>query len=127
MDLAGGVPVELHSVSCLRGNFSQLEQPIGHWRRADGNPCEARDHGREVVSPIEAIFELGEVTRHVLLVDRAVGTDDGGLDVAQRYVDPLEGRRVGGGRAGASLDYRVLASGLRHCAEAAQAVADDLT
>src|SRR3954454_338344 len=90
--------------SCLRGNLSQLEQPIRHWRRADGNPSEARDHGGEVVSPIEAVFELGEVTRHVLLVDRAVGTDDGGLDVAQRGVDPVEGGRAGGSRAGAGLD-----------------------
>src|SRR4051812_44473308 len=54
--LGGYTGEEAQNFSCLRGNLSQLEQPIGHGRRAGSSPYEARDHGREVVSPIEAVF-----------------------------------------------------------------------
>ena len=51
-------------------------------------PAEARQHGGEIASPVEAIFELGEVARDVLGVDGSVGADKRGLDVAEGRVDP---------------------------------------
>ena len=64
-----------------------------------GGPCEARDHGGQIVSSVEAVFEFGEVARDMLAVDGAVGSCDGGLDVAQRGVDPFEGWRPSGLRS----------------------------
>jgi hypothetical protein len=54
-------------------NLSQFEQPIGHWGGSNGGPCQARDNWREIVSPVEAIFEFGEVARNVLAVDGTIG------------------------------------------------------
>ena len=59
---------------CSGIDFGQLEQPIGHRRRSNGRPREPW-HGGEIVSPVEAIFERGEVAWQVLRVDRAVGFD----------------------------------------------------
>ena len=72
-------------------NLSQFQEAVWHWRGSDGGPAEAGDHGGEIVSAVEAVFELGEVARHMLLADGAVGAGDGGLDVAQGGIDPLEG------------------------------------
>ena len=63
----------------------------------------------------------------MLLVDGAVGSDDGGLDVAKCGVDPFEGGRPGGGRAGACLDDLVTTPGCGDGGEAGEAIADDLT
>ena len=56
----------------------------------------------------------------------AVGSNQRGLDVSERCIDPFERRRLGGLRAGARDDRRVLASGLGHGRETFQAVGDDL-
>jgi hypothetical protein len=40
----------------------------------------------------------------VLLVDRAVGSNNGGLDIPQRYVGPSEGQRPCRGSAGAGFN-----------------------
>src|SRR3954452_9202308 len=114
---------------CWRGSCDdlwQLEQAVGHRGRTQAGPGQARQHRGQVVAPVEAVFELGEVAWHVLGSDRVVGPNDGGLDVAQGGVDPLEGRRAGCSGTGAGLDHRVLALGLGDGAEAGQAIADDL-
>src|SRR3954462_4097855 len=73
-------------------NLSQFQEPIRHGRGPHAGPAQARDYGGEIVSPVEAVFELGEVARDMLAVDGAVGANNGGLDIAERGVDPLEGR-----------------------------------
>ena len=73
-----------------------------------------------------AVLELGEVARHMLRRDRAVGPGDRGLDVAERGVDPTEGRCARCSRARAGPDDPVPAPGLGDSGEAAEAVADHL-
>src|SRR5512134_346026 len=106
-------------------NLSQVEEAVGHWRGSDGGPAEAGHHGGEIVVPIEAVFELGQVAGDVLLADGAVCAGDGGLDVAKRRVDPLEGGCQHRLAAGSGVDRLMRASGIRDTAEAAEAVADD--
>ncbi len=71
-------------------NLSQFEQAIWHRRRLDRGPTESRDHAGEIVSAIEPILELGEVSRHMLAADRTVGAGDRGFDVPKGGVDPFE-------------------------------------
>ena len=74
--------------------------PISGTDRAWGlfgrRPSESRDHGREIVSSVEVVFEFGEVARNMLAVDGTIGSCDGGLDVAERGVGPFECRHAGG-------------------------------
>ena len=83
-----------------------------------------RRGGGEIVSLVEAVFGLGEVARHVLAVDGTVGAGDRGLDVAQRGVDRLEGRRARRGWPGSGLDDLAGASGVGHAGETPESVAD---
>src|SRR4029077_15329619 len=94
-------------------------------RGSDGGPCEPWDHRRQIVSPVEAIFEFGEVARDMLAVDGAVGSCDGGLDVAQRGVDPFECRRACRLRSRPGRDNLVRAPGIGDAGETLKAVADD--
>src|SRR5271166_7117484 len=71
--------------SCI--NLGQPEQPVGHGRRPNGSPGESRHHGCEIISPVEAVFELSEISRHVLLVDRSIRPNDGGFDISQCRID----------------------------------------
>ncbi len=71
---------------------------------------ETRNHGGEVVSAVEAIFELREITWNMLGTYGSIGSNQSRLDVAQRRVDPVEGGRFGGSRACAGLDRGVRAS-----------------
>src|SRR5512144_2535225 len=105
--------------------LSQFEEAVWHWRGSDGGPAEAWHHGGEIVAPIEAVLELGQVARDVLLADRPVGGGNGGLDVAERGVDPLEGGCEHRLAAGSGVDRLMRAAGVGHAAEAADAVADD--
>jgi hypothetical protein len=41
------------------------------------------DHRSEIVSPVEAVLELGEVARHMFTADGAIGANNGGFDIAQ--------------------------------------------
>src|SRR3954454_16710559 len=69
---------------CWRGSCDdlwQLEQAVGHRGRTQAGPGQARQHRGQAVAPVEAVFELGEVAWHVLGSDRAVGPNDGDLDV----------------------------------------------
>src|SRR3954447_567054 len=78
------------------------------------------------MAAVDPILELGEVARHVLRRDRAVGAGDRGLYVAECGVDPLEGWGTCRPRARTGLDDRVLAAGFGDSGEAGQAVADHL-
>src|SRR5665648_143519 len=106
-------------------NLSQFEEAVWHWRCSDGGPPEAGHHGGEIVAPIEAVFELGQVAGDVFLADGAVCAGDGGLDVAERRVDPLESGCQHRLAAGSCADRLMRASRIRDTAEAAEAVADD--
>src|SRR5271166_1320703 len=110
--------------SCI--NLGQPEQPVGHGRRPNGSPGESRHHGCEIVSPVEAVFELSEISRHVLLVDRSIRPNDGGFDISQCRIDPLEAGGAGRRSARAGLDDLMGAPGLGHGTETSQAIADDL-
>src|SRR5512147_2882386 len=105
--------------------LSQFEEPVRHWRGSDGGPAEAGHHGGEIVAPIEAVRELGQIAGDVLVADRPIGTDDRRLDVAERGVDPLEGGRQHCLAAGSGVDRLMRAAGVGDAAEAAEAVADD--
>ncbi len=62
----------------------------------------------------------------MLLVDRAIGANQGRLDVAERRVHPFECASARCGDAGAGLDDDMLASGVSDRTKACQAVGDDL-
>jgi hypothetical protein len=66
--------------------LSEFQEAVGHGWCSDAGPCEARDHGGEIVTAVEAVFELGEVSGDVLGADGAIGPGEGGLDVAERGV-----------------------------------------
>src|SRR6201984_3886403 len=83
--------------------LSQFEQALWHRRGSDCDIAEARHHGGEIVSAVEAVLELGEVAGCMLVVDGAVSASDGALDVAEGSVDPLEGRVQGGLATGSSV------------------------
>jgi hypothetical protein len=70
------------------------------------------DARANIVSPVEAVFELGEVTRQMLLIDRPVCPDDRGLDIPQCCVDPFEAGSTRRGGAGAGLNDLMGAPGL---------------
>src|ERR1700688_2280791 len=105
--------------------LSQFEEAVWHRRGSDGDVAEPWHHGGEIVAPVEAVFEFGEVARHMLVTDGAVSASDGALDVAEGGIDPLE-RGDQGGRAAGSGDDRLMdAPGTGDASETAQAVADD--
>ncbi len=110
--------------TCLPSIFSQFQQPVWHGRCVSGGPSEAWDHAGEVVTAIEAVFELGKVSGHVLAADRPVGADDGGFDIAQCRVDPFERRTSSGGRPTAGTDHVMRASSIADVAEIGEAIAD---
>src|SRR5512133_3606688 len=106
-------------------SLSQFEEAVRHWWGADGGPAESGHHGGEIVAPIEAVREFGQVARDVFLADGPVGGGDGGLDVAERRVDPLEGGCQYRLAAGPGADRLMRASRIRDTAEASEAIADD--
>ena len=58
----------------------QFEEAVWHRWGSDCDEAKPWNQDGEIVSPVEAVFEFGEVARHVLAVDGAVGSCDGGLD-----------------------------------------------
>ena len=70
--------------------LSQFEQAIRHGRGSDCDVSKTRHHGGEIVASVEAVLEFGEVARHVLFADGAVGAGDGALDVAEGGVTHLK-------------------------------------
>src|SRR3954449_7985760 len=63
-----------------------------------GSPAETGDHGGQIVAAVEAVLELGEITRDVFVADGVEGAGQAGLEVAQQGVGPFCGRGGGGGR-----------------------------
>lgn len=63
-------------------NLSQFQKAVGHGRGSDAGPGQAGDHGRESVAPVEAVFELGEVSWHVF--GAGLGIDHAQHDVVAR-------------------------------------------
>jgi hypothetical protein len=104
--------------------LSQFEEAVGHRRGADPGPNEAWHHGSEIVAPVEAVFELGEVAWYMLAADGAVGSDDRRLDVAQCRIDPFEGWRARRLWPRAGFDDLMRAAGIGHAGEAPKPVAD---
>src|SRR5437879_9889837 len=96
----------------------QFEEVVWHRRGSDCDIAEARHHGGEIVSAVEAVLEFGEVAGYMLVVDGAVSASDGALDVAEGGVDPLEGRVQGGLATGPSDDRLVGAAGVADPSEA---------
>jgi hypothetical protein len=56
---------------------------------------EARDHRRQIVPSVEAVFEFDEVPRDALAIDRAMGSGDCSLNIAARSIDLFQGWRAG--------------------------------
>ena len=103
----------------------QFEEAAWHRWGSDCNEAKPWNHGGEIVSPVEAVFEFGEVARHVLAADGTVSAGDRALDVTQDGVDPLE-RGVQRGLTSRSGDDRLMdAAGAADTGKAAQAVTDN--
>ncbi len=49
----------------------------------------------QIVSAIELIFELREISSDVFFVHGSAGPDEGGFEMAQRGIDPFESRGSG--------------------------------
>src|SRR5712692_6927024 len=105
--------------------LSQFEEAVWHGRSSDGDVAEPRHHGGEIVAPVEAVFEFGEVAGHMLVTDGPVSASDGALDVAEDGIDPLERGGQGGLAAGSGDDRLMDAPGVADTRETAQAVTDD--
>src|SRR5208337_3343231 len=112
--------------TCSHINVGRLEQPVGHGRRSNASPGEAGHHRGEIVSPVEAVFEFSEVARHVLLIDRPVGSNNSGFDIPQCCIDPFEGGGTSGGSARAGLDDLMRTPRVGDGSETGQAITDDL-
>src|SRR5215210_6004313 len=105
--------------------LSQLQQAIRHWRRSQGDPAEAGHHGGKIIAAVEAILELGEPARGVLLATGSERGSDGALDVAEHRVDGLECRMTRSLAAGAGDNRLVHATRVGDAIEAAEPVGDD--
>jgi hypothetical protein len=90
--------------------------------RAHTGPCQARDHRGKIVSAVEAIFEFGEVARHMLCVDGAIGSNDCSFDVAERCLDPLERRRSSRIGSTTCQDDLMGTTSIGHAGETPQAI-----
>src|SRR5712691_914899 len=105
--------------------LSQFEEAVWHGRSSDGDIAEPRHHGGEIVSPVEPVFEFGEVSGDMLVTDGTVSASDGAFNVPEGGVDPLERGGQGGLAAGSGDDRLMDAPGVADTGEAAQAVTDD--
>src|SRR5260370_16219214 len=105
--------------------LSQFEEAVWHGRSSDGDIAEPRHHGGEIVSPVESVFEFGEVAGDMLVTDGTVSASDGAFDVPEGGVDPLERGGQSGLAAGSSEDWLMDAPGVADAGETAQAVTDD--
>jgi hypothetical protein len=73
---------------------------------------------------VESVFEFGEILRRVLAVDGAVGSGDGGLDVAKSGVDLFEVRGMGRQVFRNCVDDLIRTSRVGHAFKVVQAVGD---
>ena len=58
----------------------------------------------------------------MLLINRSVGSNDGGFDIAERRIDPFEGGGACRGSAGAGLDDLMRTPGVGYGTETRQAI-----
>src|ERR1700758_48036 len=106
-------------------SLSQFEEAAWHRRSSNCDVAEPRHHSGEIESPVEPVFEFGEVAGYVLVADGAVSASDGALDVAEGSIDPLESGVQCGLATGSSDDRLMDAAGVADPGEAAQPVTDD--
>src|SRR5260370_33953088 len=105
--------------------LSEFDEAVWNGRGSVGDIAEARHHGSEMVSPVEPVFEFGEVAGDMLVTDGTVSASDGAFDVPEGGVDPLERWGQSGLAAGSSEDWLMDAPGVADTGETAQAVTDD--
>ena len=75
---------------------------------------------------VETVLELGQIARHMIGRDMTVGASQRGFDIAQRRIDPLESRILGG-RASTASDGDTMATALTdHGSEAGQPIGVDI-
>src|SRR3954464_1184226 len=90
-----------------------------------GGPAETGDHGRQIVAAVEAVLELGEIARDVLVADGVEGAGQTGLEVAEQGVGPLEGGGPDRLLAGTRDDRLMAAVSIGDATEGGEAVAVD--
>ena len=83
---------------------------------------ETRDHGFELIAPVVAPGEAGEMASGMVGAELAISPGDRALDVAERRVHPFERCHAGRLSARPGTDRLMAAGGLVECAPAAQAV-----
>ena len=109
--------------------IAQESQPASKAGRASvgcvQHPTEARDQTGRIIAPAEAIGELGEASRRVLVARRAECSSDSCLDVGERRVDRLERGMARRLTSGSGDDRLVRAAGIGNTSEAAEPVGDD--
>ena len=90
-----------------------------------GGPAETGDHGGQIVAAVEAVLELGQIARDVLVADGVEGAGQTGLEVAEQGVGPLEGGGPDRLLAGPRDDRPMAAPGIGDAAQGVEAVAVD--
>ena len=122
-ELSGGAPMQwdLLTMKVIRD-----ERSVWDGLGSCGAVNEARDHGVELVAPVVSPGEAGEVALGMIGAELAVGSGDRALDVAERRVDPFEGRHAGGLPPGAGADRAMASDDPVERVPAAQAVGEDL-
>ena len=83
---------------------------------------ETRDHCLELIAPVVAPGEAGEVAPGVIGAELAIGPGDRAPDVAERPVHPFERCHAARLSARPGADRPMAAGGFVECAPAAQAV-----
>ena len=83
---------------------------------------ETRDHCLELIAPVVAPGEAGEIASGMVGAELAISPSDRALDVAERRVHPFERCHAGRLSARPGADRLMAAGGLVECAPAAQAV-----
>ena len=90
--------------------------------RACGAMDETGDHCLELIAPVVAPGEAGEIASGMVGAELAISPGDRALDVAERRVPPFERCHAGRLSARPGADRLVAAGGFFECAPAAQAV-----
>ena len=83
---------------------------------------ETRDHCLELIAPVVAPGEAGEIASGMVGAELAISPGDRALDVAERRVHPFERCHAGRLSARPGADRLMAAGGFFECAPAAQAV-----
>ena len=92
---------------------------------ACGAMDETRDHCLELIAPVVAPGEAGEIASGMVGAELAISPGDRALDVAERRVHPFERCHTGRLSARPGTDRPMAAGGFVECAPAAQSVRHD--